>query len=371
MSLINKMLQDLDARGSQAGSNLQQDIKPVAYPERSVARRSLLLGLAAGGLFAAGAVGAWLLFKRPQVAPIAAAPAVTVVRVPVVSQPLAQPAPIQVAQRLPDPVPEKAGFATPGKSAPAPASDEQFGQPAPREVRVRVLPDPTMQRAPVVAAEPVSDAPSGVVRSVSGSNVLPVIVAGGRDMNNVQRAESEYRRALNSLQDGRVSDAIRFLEQALGLNPRHEAGRQSLVGLLIEAGRNDEAMRQLEAGLALDPHQPALAMLLARMQIEGGGSGVATLQRSLASAKGSPDYLGFLAGALQRENRHREAVQQYQGALQSAPENGIWWMGLGISLQAEKRVPEAIDAFRRANASASLNEELKGFVERKLQQLGG
>jgi MSHA biogenesis protein MshN len=68
-----------------------------------------------------------------------------------------------------------------------------------------------------------------------------------------QRAEGEYRHALNALQDGRMTETVAALEQALKLDPGHDAARQTLVGLLIEAKRPDDAIRQLQAGLALDP----------------------------------------------------------------------------------------------------------------------
>jgi MSHA biogenesis protein MshN len=112
-------------------------------------------------------------------------------------------------------------------------------------------------------------------------------------------------------------------------------------------------------------------MLLARLQIERGGSGIDTLTRTLPYAgKGevTADYHAFLAGALQREQRHREAAEQYQAALRGAG-NGVWWMGLGMSLQAEKRNAEALEAFQRARASGTLSPELLAFVERRLQQL--
>jgi MSHA biogenesis protein MshN len=194
--------------------------------------------------------------------------------------------------------------------------------------------------------------------------------AQGRQESGSQRAEGEYRRALASLQDGRMTETVAALEQALKLDPGHDAARQTLVGLLIEAKRPAEAMRHLQAGLALDARQPALAMLLARLQIEGGGSGIETLTRTLPYAGNLADYHAFLAGALEREQRHREAAEQYQAALRIAPANGVWWMGLGMALQADKRNAEALEAFQRARASGALSAELQVFVDRRLQQLG-
>ncbi|HWJ93612.1 MAG TPA: tetratricopeptide repeat protein, partial [Telluria sp.] len=190
----------------------------------------------------------------------------------------------------------------------------------------------------------------------------------GKEETGVQKAEAAYRKALASLQDGWVSDAITSLEQSLQANPKHEAARQTLVSLLMENKRYDEAMRQLQAGLSADPRQPALAMLLARLQIERGGSGIETLTRTLPYASGNGEYHAFLAGALQRQGRNSEAASQYQAALRSAPQNGVWWMGLGIALQGDKRDGEALEAFRRAKANG-LSPELQSFVDRKIQQL--
>jgi MSHA biogenesis protein MshN len=151
--------------------------------------------------------------------------------------------------------------------------------------------------------------------------------------------------------------------------PRHEAARQTLVGLLVENKRADEAQQLLQAGLALDPRQPSMAMLLARLQIEKGGSGIDTLIKTLPYANNNPEYHAFLAGALQRDGRHKEAGEQYEAALRGAPNHGVWWMGLGISLQAEKRNGEAILAYERARDTGTLSAQLKSFVERRLNAL--
>ncbi|MNC84978.1 Tetratricopeptide repeat protein [compost metagenome] len=97
--------------------------------------------------------------------------------------------------------------------------------------------------------------------------------------------------------------------------------------------------------------------------------GIATLRKGLEHAQGGADYLAFLAALLQRQGRHEEAIEQFQAALRMRPAAGVWWLGLGISLQSVNRVADAQDAYRRARASNSLSPELAAFADQRLKQL--
>lgn len=420
MSLINKMLQDLDARGTPGAQSFPSQIRPVA------AGRTGLAGGVAMRTIAGASVGAvavlalawfgWSWYQQPKVAakPAAASAGRTA------------PAPIKPAQGMSSTIrvgPANALASAPAASAPsvvaapvaaaasAPASAarhaDAFDAPAPAPPpQKRAAPQPAAPVAAIPAAQPKSVAgyepdseearaarqaimaelqarmSAGAIKPAAPRQAtaderreykaVSPAAAGvqGRQESASQRAEGEYRRALASLQDGRMTETIAALEQTLRLDPGHEAARQTLVGLLIEAKRGDEAIRHLVTGLTLNPRQPALAMLLARLQIERGGSGVDTLTRTLPYAGNNADYHAFLAGALQRDQRFREAAEQYQAALRVVPGNGVWWMGLGMSLQGDKRNAEALEAFQRARASGTLSAELQAFVERRLQQLG-
>lgn len=339
MSLINKMLQDLDARGGAPGAGADpQLVRPVARPQSKLVPY-VALGVAFVALLAVAGWFGWReIVKQRAAAPVAVSRGpMPLAPVPPGMVRVTPPQPVAV----PEPVPEVAPVVT-------------------ASVPVAVAAPPRPVRRPARAVPVVTEAPPVVAPESNG-------VARG-----TRTGETEYRRALAELQDGRIHDAIAALERALQTDPRHDAARQTLVSLLVEAGRRDDAMRQLQLGLGLDPRQPALAMLLARLQFEQAGTGGAaidTLQRTLPYATGNGDYQAFLAGILQRQGRNREAVEQYQAALAVTPGNAVWLMGLGISLQLEKRNADALAAFQQAAASGVLTADLQGFVERKVRQL--
>ena len=350
MSLINKMLQDLDARGTPDGRGDAAGIRSVPERERGLPR-ALVFGGAAGLTAAAIALG-WVYLKRPAVPPmlvnVASTPVLAPVPVPV---PVVAPAPVVAAPVAPVVADE-----------PEPVFQAEDVAPAPARVRPAELRRITEKAARPAAASVVkTPAPAASERIIDGKQVTAQ-----------QRVENEYRRALAQLQDGRVSDAMLALQQTLQLDPRHQGARETLVRLLLEAQRPNEAARQLQLSLALDPKQPAQAMMLARLQLDktnGGAAALETLTRSLPYATDNGEYHAFLAGVLQREQRYREASEHYQQALQTAPDNSVWWMGLGIALQADNHPTQARQAFERAKGLQTLSPQLQAFVERKLVQL--
>lgn len=426
MSLINKMLQDLDSRGTPAGEGYATQVRPVMRTPGRARNSAIALAVAGAVVVLAGGAYVWTHLKPAAPAASAAMPPKTVAAPPkhadtmtstivmgpaqtgVVPVPALAPAdtvavdPPAVAasvlaaatpaahvdrfdappdQPAPAPKARRAKAAEPGDSGDAAGAPVA---PVARAVAVPLEPDSPEARAArqaillTLAARSATPLPfdarahgAGAAATAAREDALAKgkQAVAGRQVVVSQRAEGEYRRALVSLQEGRLNETMDALEQALKYDPGHDAARQTLVGLLIEAKRPDDAIRQLQLGLAQDARQPALAMLLARLQIERGGSGIETLLRTLPYAANDADYHAFLAAALARQGRHHEAAEQYLQAVRGAPANGVWWMGLGISLEADKRNPEALEAFQKAAGSGILSPELGAFVARRIQQL--
>jgi MSHA biogenesis protein MshN len=365
MSLINKMLRDLDRRhqpfdavAGPATEGMSRHAHPVQG--RSIASNFFWRFMAAAMLFAVGWVAwvVWQLTPHSVVTDLAyQSPAAAKLAAPVAVAPPAAP------KAEPAPAPPRVAEA-PAAPAARPGIDmlrlaTALARPIPeRHAAVpRARPAPAQKTA---AAEPVGAVP------VAGEGKID----RRANTSAKSRAEQEFRRAVALVNQGRVAEAMDGFRSALELDPQHEAARQTLVALLLEAKRVDEAAVFLQTGLSVNPDNTAFAMLLARIMVERSQvpEALAVLQRHAAPPDRNPDFHAFAGALYQRLGRHKEAIDQYESALRLAPSSGVWWVGLGISLQASERPKDAVDAYARAKA-AGLAPELLAFVDQRLKQL--
>lgn len=356
MSLINKMLQELEARPANPAETgeLHREVRAAALQP---ARHSLPWMLAALALAGAAATGyvAWQRLAAPPVQPG------TMNLPPELSLKISaallavEPAPLE-------PLPVAEAASTVAGQAPATVPG--------------TVPVVQSAQAPAVALAPSPGATTSLPKSAPPAPVPAIVEAANeratpKEPTPRQQAENEYKRGGGLAQQGRSAESIAAFEMALKFDPGHVPARQSLASQLVEAKRLDEAVQRLQEGLDANRANGSLAMMLARIQLDRGETRAAidTLGRSLPYDRERPEYHAFMAGLLQKENRHREAIDYYLNALRKAPQNGVWWMGAGISLQAESRAPEAREAFSRAQAAGGLSAELNAFVQQRLEQL--
>ena len=413
MSIINRMLQELDRRHAAEGPSTAPGTSPgkLASNVRTVkpARSGVAAfwWIAALVVLAAAAGVAYVTWYGPyrqaasRVAPSPTAPAVP--RGPAAAAPSA-PSPAS-APAAPPATPPSGTPATQGAQAEAPSQQppkvdmlrlateidtpivERRGKPAPARSSVdrdavRAKPPPAAAKAPAAPAPaPSPAAPAAQPQAPSKPAAsLHALRGGASDQGRIDkrvsqstrdRAEGEFRRAMTFVNQGRMSEGMDGLRAALALDPSYEAARQTLVSLLLEAKRTDDAAAALEEGLALNSSNSGFAMLLARIRVERGNLGGALdlLQKHEAAAQDNGEYRAFAAALLQRLGRHEEAIQQYTVALSIAPGVGAWWIGLGISQEASSRGKEAAEAFRRAKLTGTLNTNLAAYADQRLRQL--
>lgn len=392
MSLINQMLQDLDARQAVqgAGVKLRSEIRPL--PPVPASRWPWMVAVLAGVVVVAA--GSFLFLGRQ--APALPVPPATLEQPPVVptaeiavsvpaadsAVPSAEDSPAAASpteQETVQPVspPELEGslriadvLAEPSRKQRGEKKESDKPLPvAKKEERRDEQQDsltgrPAQEKKAAVAVVP--PAPPAVDDRAAKTVSIEKTEATAQPRDRVEVA---YRNAIAAVNQGRVSEALDTLQEILQQDNLHVAARQLRVRLLLEAGRADEAVQALQDGLQILPAQTGWAMSLARLQVERGEVAAAaqTLQHSMPVASANPDYLGFTAHVLQRLGRHREAAELYQTATRIAPGDGRWWLGLGLVMEAEGRNDQAVAAFQRAHQAGNLSRELMALVEQKLR----
>ena len=374
MSVINQMLVELERRRASGAERNRIPDHVRALPDDTRLRSLPLSGFAAVlAAVALLAVGVWWWMQRP--AEPVASPVAAVVAPPV--PPQAETRPEEwVARRLTldiSQVPESASEVPPPIETAAVVAPRVTPAPAPAPVQKPADTAPVAALRPQPSKPPVAERPvveNTTAQPAPPAALLPVeIDKQVREQTPRQRAETEYARGTAALHQGQFAEARNAFENALQIDPRHHSARQALVGVLLDGRRQADAMRVLQEGLQLAPSQHGFAMTLARLQLDGGDldAGVETLARSLEYPGASPDYAAFYAGLLQRQQKHAEAVAQFERALRQRGGVGVWLLGLGVSLEALGRSAEAQEAYRRAKASGNLSAELQAFAEQRLR----
>lgn len=379
MSLVNKMLRDLDARrvGEGERAALPAAVTPLAARNEPV--RLLPLLLFAAVALAAAAGGMVWYGAQPGESPLPAAPRI--------------PAPVPVAQIpvAPAPVVSAATPAVPAAAATDnSAVTEAVTNAAPASLRMadELLVAPAAVVVPpakpaAAAPKPAEPSPAKPKSSDIATPKLPPAVSGKaapvavesridkkeRMPSAAERAESEYRRAVLAQRQGHADQAVAGYRAALESYPEHAAARSSLSALLIEAKRFDEADDLLRKGTELPSVRLASTLALARLKVERNQvpAALELLQKNAASGERSAEYQGFTGALLNRAGRLTEAIEHYQAATRLSPGEGRWWAGLGIALDAAGRAPEAREAYQKARSLPGLPVDLARHIEQRLR----
>lgn len=341
MSVINKVLRDLERRNASLGAG--SNAGPVrAVPSRMPSRRTLVLA----GVCAVGLAGA--LFAVAGMWPSRA-----------VTASAETPAAAQVAGTLPKP---DAIWGEPvGGGASAPAGPHR----------------PTPVPAATVAAAPVPETllPDAAPPVKAGNSSDGAVTGGapGAVPSPTDRAEIAFADGRAALTAGRTREAEALWTEALQLSPWHVPARKALVDLLVETGRLDLAEGTALAGLQNDAQHVPFAVVAARLQSDRGdlGLAIATLDMFEQAGARHAEYLALHAALLQRTGRHAEAVQKYSAAIALGDPRPVWFMGRAISLRESGRTAEARAAFRQALETGALSPDVRAYLVRQINLLSG
>ena len=387
MSVINKMLQDLDKR--QQGHELSNVIQPqIQYLARSNSYFNGLLFCVFSLLLGGGVVYGWQTFMAT---PVEATPTLTSEHNPLTSAPT-DPVPVDSVVWKPTSA-SLDSVTTPVKVTTAARAEigsnaqitmpvfaaEQLAIPVPE---TDLEPESEQESESDMSLKFVDDMPANDDHnqpdSISGVAANTAPKAQGKmaitevTLTPQQLANKRFALASEAQKDGQLSRAIDYYEQTLALDPGMHEARKQLAALHYGQNQLAQSSDLLQQGLILYPQEVDFALLLARVQQASAQPSLA-----LATLANIPDThllarQKWMAQSdiAQKLGQFTLAEQAYRQLLQQEPIQAKWWMGLAYTLDSQQQFTQARQAYRTALGHRGLSAQASAFIEQRLTQLG-
>lgn len=382
MSVINKMLRDLDSREAPAFARGTATVNPLAQTRASASRHSFVAKVAAAGVLAALCAGIWLYLGGTQ-------PNASAGRTPVVS--VKENAGPKLATTATTPAAALPGAASSIATSPVapvnavPPADTQTGMVLKMDTQAS-LAARVLQSAPPVAATkpPASAAPE--------PTALAVVTPATTEAAQVRKSSPPLSTASPPSATTATTTPVIAAPTTAGLStsvavavaPTLAAQRQAAAAdamaqaqALWNAGSRDaaldlmrEAVEVAERGASSGSTGVLVPLVreLARMELaQGQATRVLELLTRLELAMGGQADLWAVRGnAAQRLGRHQESANAYLQALRLRPDEPRWMLGAAVSLAAQGQVAAAAELAEKARAGGAVSREVATY----LRQLG-
>ncbi len=189
--------------------------------------------------------------------------------------------------------------------------------------------------------------------------------------NSDAYAEKLFQQAYIDYQKGNISESLKKLNMSLNQDAGHVKARSTLALVLSEKKHFDLAYSVLNEGLIQYPDNIEWIKMYARLLLNEGKyvEARSMLAKQKPALVSNADYYALQAAILQKLNEHEEAAMIYRDLLQVSPHRGVWWMGLGISLESLKRYDDALYAYQKASNNSTLAKDSRLFLSQRINRL--
>lgn len=216
------------------------------------------------------------------------------------------------------------------------------------------------------------DQPHNQLQLVLFNNRTPVgkVTKIETSLTPQQQAETKYQKALDLMAQNKNNEAINELESTIKLQPDNFKAYESLIDLLVSANQLNKASNYLDTAIKKFPNEISFVQIYAQLLAQKGNfaKALALLAKFSPDANSNPDYYALIASIYGQQNKNVEAAEIYDRLLKLYPNKAIWWVGLGISLEATDQKNAAEEAYQRAYNLGNLPADVLTFVTSKIQK---
>jgi len=369
MSVINKMLRDLDQRNNSVASANQIIARQHGQPLWLTVLLLLTFGLLCFAIYA--------VLSRSTVMP--AADLTIAVPEPAAQQLPAEPAPpaeIAISASLePTNSPEPSQSLAPEQSTTAENAATTIIAPPQLPVQAvaevaEITAQPEQQLAePADIAVPVAQATKVAQAAVPpAAKTDSSLSVTSREPTAAQSQAKLRQQALAAAQAGQPQQALRYWQQLQQLAPQDALVYLAQARLWLQLGQPQQAEVSLLQAKAQGIVDADIQLMLA----QAAASRQQWLQAEALLPAGfavalHPDYYGLKATALQQLEQHQQAFEWFAELSRLQPQLGKWWLGGAVSLEALERPAEAHQYYLNAlQWGDSLSVQSKTYIQQRL-----
>ena len=258
----------------------------------------------------------------------------------------------------PSPVPEQT--ATPEDTGAADAA-EIAAQPEPQQIKPGVL---TAQVDAVPQAATVVQAPTPAPTAKTGSSLSVT----SREPTAAQSQAKLRQQAMAAAQAGQLQQALQLWQQLQQFAPQNAVAYLEQARLWHQLGQPQQALTVLQQALQQGIVHADIQLLLAQQAAaQAQWQRVDTLLPAQFALAQQPEYYGLKATALQQLGQPQAALDWFSQLIVLQPQQARWWLGAAIAYDQSGQTEQAVLHYRQAlQWGDSLTVASRNYIQQRL-----
>lgn len=206
------------------------------------------------------------------------------------------------------------------------------------------------------------------VESTSNSKVSFSVAPSDGAKSQLSSLRAQAHMASEKNDDAEVAQ---ILQEILVIAPKEIKIRKQLAALLFSKNQLDSAKEVLKVGIEQEPSNSSLRLMLSRIYYRLGDlkTAYSVLAEHPYSALANDELVSFRAALAEKTGNYSFAQQDYLLLVQRNPNDAKWWLGLGVSQDKQQMSEKAISSYQNAQSLKQLPQQVDTFVAKRIELL--
>ncbi len=247
--------------------------------------------------------------------------------------------------------------------------------------------EPQKSPSPVAAANPITSPDThstGIVEAQTASKSveslktveLAPVPRFSKQVDNTKSAPAIEEQVRLALDNNDYNTAIGLMQQKVQSHPNDSGAKKKLASLLFASGQVEQAQALLQRMLVNTPNDHSVRLMLSRLYVKQGLTEVAIKNASEAvSSPSNPlsiEFLSFRANLLQQHGVFDKSLNDYLALTKRRPLEPKWWLGAAISADSLQHSALALSAFSQViqiDTQQTLSPDVHHYVQERIARL--